>query len=435
MVSATRFLVIISFVLVYSHASLASGVTVSDWSDQERQWVTETRALYQRQGLTFTDTQAGVAISEMRAKAAPKRGIPVSEWTDHEQKAIAFLRTQYERAGTPVTSEQEQIAVENMRKRMAQQQSKLSLIQGMLAARAEADGSAPAQAEHLVFDEITNVAKEPIELAWDRWVNEGLLGGAVRASDFDDPKTNYLRLRVKGLENVRIRVFRSASFLFKGYNVLSVDQYLPAMREVKADISKICSSGGGDLVRYSFGYFPAPEVIPASRIAELGRESLYGDFLCSSPSGSLFQIQIYPAPKGAGMALLGNFNWNIYVHLLTKAQLSIRENKLSARKQEEEAQTVATRESLQPGANVAVQALDLPDSIIRSASVKPGWLEEKKFMLCGMVIDVKPAIVQVQIGKDTIYLAKNKIFPFVRSVSPSAHTGTDAVNWSQWCFM
>lgn len=155
MVSAARFLAIILFVLAYSHASLASGIPVSEWSDQERQWVTEARALYQKQGLTFTDVQAGVAISEMRAKAAPKRGIPLSEWTDQEKSAIAFLRTQYERAGTPLTSEQEQIAIENMRKRMAQQRSNMSMIQGMLAAKAAADSGAPAQAERPVAGAIT----------------------------------------------------------------------------------------------------------------------------------------------------------------------------------------------------------------------------------------------------------------------------------------
>lgn len=363
MVSTARFLVIISFLLIYFHASLASGVPMSEWSDQKH------------------------------------------------------------------------IAVENMRKQMAQQQSKMSLIQGMLAARAETDSSAPVQSENLVAASNTNMVKEPIELAFDRWVNEGLLGGDIKASDLDNPQKNHLQLKVKGLENVRIRVFRSISFSFKGGSLLSAGEYLPAMREVKAEITKICSSGGGELIQYSFGYYPAPDVIPADRIRELRRESLYGDFLCSSPSGSHFQIQIYPAPKGDGVALLGNFKWNIYVHLLTKAQLSVRENKLSARKQEEEAQAAATREALQPGSSVAVQALDLPDSIIRSVGVKPGWLEEKKFMLCGMVVDVKPTIVQVQIGKDTIYLAKNKIFPFVRSVSPSAQSGTDAVNWSQWCFM
>lgn len=281
---------------------------------------------------------------------------------------------------------------------------------------------------NIVYAEGNQVA-EPIEIAFDRWVDDGVLGGELKATRNPNPNDNIINLKAKDLEGTRVGTSKSVYFAFKWSLFSSNKQYMPAMRQVKSELDKTCSDGGGRLEFFPFAVRHT-EILKI-KINDLRKESLFGDYLCSTAGSNFFQAEVYPLGD-VKTSLVGGFEWDVYVHLVNKKQFESQEIKFAERNQAAK----INQESLQPGAYVAIQASELPDSIIKGAGVRldDSFLSDRKYMLCGMVIDVKPALVQLQVGKDTFYVNKSKVFPFVKSVSPKAGKYT-LWNWSEWCFM
>lgn len=111
------------------------------WTEQEVQFVKNARALYEQQGLAYTDEQAQAAVEQMRAKARATpatpalKGIPESQWSTQERAFAEELRAQYRAQNRDLGQEEAQIAVQSMREQMAR------IMGGVAAMRA-----APAMA-------------------------------------------------------------------------------------------------------------------------------------------------------------------------------------------------------------------------------------------------------------------------------------------------
>lgn len=102
-------------------------VPMSEWSQEEKRWVENARALYREQGIDFTNEQAESAIDKIRQKHI--KGIPKSEWTASEICMINEVRALHEKQGHAFTDEQAQLAVQGMREKLAKFAGSMGALQ------------------------------------------------------------------------------------------------------------------------------------------------------------------------------------------------------------------------------------------------------------------------------------------------------------------
>lgn len=129
----------LSFVALYLGAvsvAFAQGIPAEQWTPQELQFVKNARALYEQQGLTYSDEQASAAVQQMRAKqqaqSAPAlQGIPESEWTAQERAFVQELRDQYQKQNRSLGLEEAQVAVQGMRNQMARLMGTMAAVRAM----------------------------------------------------------------------------------------------------------------------------------------------------------------------------------------------------------------------------------------------------------------------------------------------------------------
>lgn len=160
--SATRFTLATLFVL-FASSSFAQGIPSGEWTSSERQWVEQARTLYQKQGLSFNDDQAGSAVAEMRAKSKPQlRGVPKAEWSPFEQQAVAQMHEQYAKSGITFTEEQEQLAVASMRERMAKMAGSMATLQALAAGKIPAPAVPVNQAPVAGQNNSANLSEEQL---------------------------------------------------------------------------------------------------------------------------------------------------------------------------------------------------------------------------------------------------------------------------------
>jgi hypothetical protein len=112
----------------------SQGNSPSDWTPQERQFVDDMRAVYQKQGLDMTPEQAQGAVARFRDQhPAAQRGVPESEWTPGEVKIVAQAREECRKRGMPFTDEQARITVQTMREQMAKMTGQVAVMRAMTA--------------------------------------------------------------------------------------------------------------------------------------------------------------------------------------------------------------------------------------------------------------------------------------------------------------
>jgi hypothetical protein len=117
-----------------SFAAHSQGDASADWTPQERQFVDDMRAVYQKQGLDMTPEQAQSAVARFRDQhPTVQRGVPESEWTPGEVKIIAQARKEFQKQGLPFTDEQARITVQTMRDRIAKMTGQVAVMQAMTA--------------------------------------------------------------------------------------------------------------------------------------------------------------------------------------------------------------------------------------------------------------------------------------------------------------
>ncbi|MDD5177046.1 MAG: hypothetical protein PHQ05_11560 [Sterolibacterium sp.] len=119
-----------------SSIAIAQGIGPIDWSLQERQFVDEMRALYEKQGMPLSDEQAQTAVKQLRDRQkASHKGIPSSEWTSQEIALVARYREVYGKQGLPFTDEQGALAVQSMREQMARFTGGMAAVQNLSSQR------------------------------------------------------------------------------------------------------------------------------------------------------------------------------------------------------------------------------------------------------------------------------------------------------------
>lgn len=119
----------ISVLALFVFCAAGYAAPQAEWTPEEQKWVDDARALYQKQGLYFSDEQAQIAIDKMRTKGS--KGILEAEWTPTERKLIDEIRKSYQRQGQAFTDEQAQIAVKNMREKITQIAGKMAVFKAM----------------------------------------------------------------------------------------------------------------------------------------------------------------------------------------------------------------------------------------------------------------------------------------------------------------
>jgi hypothetical protein len=108
----------------------------NDWTPQERQFVEDMRAVYQKQGIDLSPEQAQGAVMRFRDQhPTAQRGVPESQWTPGEVKVVAQAREEYRKQGMPFTDEQARITVQTMRDQIARMTGQVAVIRGMTANR------------------------------------------------------------------------------------------------------------------------------------------------------------------------------------------------------------------------------------------------------------------------------------------------------------
>lgn len=138
-----------TLLLAFTCLTHAQGVPSAEWTEQERQFVNNARALYTQQGLTYSDEQAAAAVQQMRARqqgATPPaiKGIPEAQWAPHEREFVQALRAQYAQNNRALGQEEAQVAVEGMRNQMARMMGSVAAMKAMPQIAKTAPALAPA---------------------------------------------------------------------------------------------------------------------------------------------------------------------------------------------------------------------------------------------------------------------------------------------------
>ena len=143
-----------SLLLAVACLAQAQGIPPAEWTEQEHQFVTNARALYTQQGLTYSDEQAAAAVQQMRARQQAQnppalKGIPEAQWSPQEREFVQAMRAQYAQNNRTLGQEEAQVAVEGMRNQMARLFGSVSAIKSMpqIAAAAPALASAAPAAQ------------------------------------------------------------------------------------------------------------------------------------------------------------------------------------------------------------------------------------------------------------------------------------------------
>lgn len=132
-------------------AAAAQGVPADQWTPQEQQFVQNARALFEQQGLAYSEDQAAAAVQQMRAKRQTQgtpalKGTPQSEWSAQEQAFVQELRAQYQQQGRNLGQEEAQVAVQGMRSQMARLMGTVAAMRSAPQIAAALPPAAPAAA-------------------------------------------------------------------------------------------------------------------------------------------------------------------------------------------------------------------------------------------------------------------------------------------------
>lgn len=109
-------------VFIFSFAGLvfSQGVPESEWTPEERKFISSARQLYLQQGITYSDMQAAEAVGKIRQKnQLAERGIPEKNWSPEERAYVNQIRRQSEINNLTFTDEQARMTVASMREQIA----------------------------------------------------------------------------------------------------------------------------------------------------------------------------------------------------------------------------------------------------------------------------------------------------------------------------
>ena len=201
------------------------------------------------------------------------------------------------------------------------------------------------------------------------------------------------------------------------------------VKEVLAKVKDACTSGGGEIDRRESSVKPRAISTPvvARGFNALATSHLVGQFWCRKPgTPPLFMVEVVPA-AGATVPLVPlGWDWNIGFRLVTTGALEKYEAQLAAY----EKSVADLRSGLKVGTHVQVRTSDLPDAVTEA------WRSRRRDQvgnLCGLVIEVKPPLAQVQIQSAQIAIEIEKLLPQGTRIAMDEYTSAHRGQMQTWC--
>jgi hypothetical protein len=271
---------------------------------------------------------------------------------------------------------------------------------------------------------------DPIISLFDTFHAKGLSGGLVFSQARKDP----ISIDLGGLTPTSIIPERAIYVTVKLGMFSNGEASTAAVSEIVAGLTRSCDEQGGQLdvkvIQEGYKYFQGgkPMVLVIQKaFTDLMNKKLIGGFTCFSEKGRIFFAAVEPRRTWEDTFIPPGFSWSFFVSLATRRQITDKENELSKSMDE----AIQLRKSLQPGMEVAMLAAGVPPALMPKTSLAERLVMANPLMVCAMVVDVKPTLVQLQVETGTLFVPLSKVFPFKRKLNPAG--ALPASDWENWC--
>lgn len=201
------------------------------------------------------------------------------------------------------------------------------------------------------------------------------------------------------------------------------------VKEILVKVKDTCTAGGGELDRRDSSVKPRAISTPivARGFNALTASNLIGQFWCRKPGAPpLFMVEVVPA-AGATVPLVPlGWDWNIAFRVVTTGVLERYEAQLAAY----EKSVADLRSGVKVGTHVQVRTSDLPDAVTEA------WRSKRRDQvgnLCGLVIEVKPPLAQVQIQSAQMAIEIEKLLPQGTRIAMDEYTSAYRGEMQTWC--
>lgn len=185
------------------------------------------------------------------------------------------------------------------------------------------------------------------------------------------------------------------------------------LRALVRKIEKSCKSG--ELQRSPVEDVKHLQTYLGITQSQLKKAGLLGFFTCVRADGAYFKVAVRGSSLPVQEVFLGAI-WGADVSVLTNdvarralAEINARRDADQQSLTEYAQETKRLRSSLTPGQTVAVRTTDISPALV--AEMRQRDRVSGDFMVCALVIEVKKALAQVQIGKEIVFVAADKLFP------------------------
>ncbi len=199
--------------------------------------------------------------------------------------------------------------------------------------------------------------------------------------------------------------------------------------EIMGRIRAACTSGGGLIERRDlpWGVPPTRTPVVARGINVLVSEGLIGQFWCRGPTGAeLFMAAVRPSNDASSPPFSLGWNWNIAFQLVSPSALQ----QHGVRRLDYEKSVEGLRHGLKVGAQVQIRTSDLPESLTGEWNARYRDLVGN---LCGMVLEVKGPIAQVQIQASQLAVEIQRLFPQGSRTPLRDVSSVDVRQPQTWC--
>lgn len=212
----------------------------------------------------------------------------------------------------------------------------------------------------------------------------------------------------------------------------------PAFQYIHNQFSQACISSGGKLSLESTKSDEKSKLNQIESIKrDLYRAHRYGYFECKSGNTINFGVNIDLPPNIESTGLSG-WNWKSYISLIPKNEY-LRLAEMASIKKETELKHLEDaklfRSKMTVGQLVAIRAKSLPANVLPPASSRIHddlKSSEGAYQVCGLVIDKRENIAQIQIGVNTLFVPLEDIFPFKKSRTGAFGEKMNE-DWDNWC--
>jgi hypothetical protein len=253
------------------------------------------------------------------------------------------------------------------------------------------------------------------------------LGGTkVRAADWQVRDVVEFK-RIKPAQTLKPSRSLKVSFSLPAFGNSS--EVVPVINDLIESIGNACSSTGGALEKDSSQMSTSDNAVRKA-FALLADTRPFGNYTCQKGNETQFFIELFaPSASQPSPFLTSGYTWNIYIHAVYRDVFKRLEDRQTATNEEAE----RFRVTLTPSSMVAIAARDLPEAarpqIPREYSGF-GFFKANDYRVCAMVIQAQGPLFQVQVGTQSLYVKRDAIWPFRKSINFGSQMESD---WENWC--